>query len=74
MKNDFELSKDDLIRELNSYREAHQSLSKSAILLRMEYNNFVKQVKEVRDKLEVMDYYGVPEAIDDLNKILGDLK
>ena len=36
------------------------------------FKKFVKQVKEVRDILEVMDYYGVPEAIDDLNKILGD--
>lgn len=58
--------------ELNSYKEAHKQLSDSAAILRMRYNKLVKQVKEVRDKLEVMDYYGVPEAIDDLNKILGD--
>lgn len=37
-----------------------------------EFKRFVTQVKEIRDKLEVMDYYGVPDAIDDLNKILGD--
>lgn len=73
MKNDFELSKEDLIRELSSYREAHQKLSNSAIKLRMQYNNFIKKVKEIRDNLAYMGAeYGVDEAVNDLSELLGD--
>lgn len=30
------------------------------------------KIKEIRDKAEVMDYYTLPDIIDDLNKLLGD--
>ena len=30
------------------------------------------KIKEIRDKAEVMDYYTLPDVIDDLNKLLGD--
>ena len=73
MKNDFELSKEDLIRELSSYREAHQKLSDSAIKLRMQYNNFIKKVKEIRDSLAYTGgYYSIDEAVSDLSELLGD--
>ena len=28
------------------------------------------KIKEIRDKAEVMDYYTLPDVIDDLNKLL----
>ena len=31
-----------------------------------------KKIKEIRDKAEVMDYYTLPDVIDDLNKLLED--
>lgn len=30
-----------------------------------------KEIEEIRDKLEVMDYYLSEEALEDLNKVLG---
>ena len=30
------------------------------------------KIKEIRDKAEVMDYYTLPDVIEDLNKLLGD--
>lgn len=37
-----------------------------------QLENKVKEVEQVRDKLEFMDYYCTPEALEDLDKILGD--
>lgn len=31
-----------------------------------------KKIKEIRDKAEVMDYYTLPDVIEDLNKLLGE--
>lgn len=41
---------------------------------RKSYNNYVlkDKVKQVRDKLECLDWYGINDATNDLNKILGD--
>ena len=30
------------------------------------------KIKEIRDKAEVMDYYTLPDVIEDLNKLLGE--
>lgn len=37
-------------------------------------NNYTpkSKIKEIRDKAEVMDYYTLPDVIEDLNKLLGD--
>lgn len=37
-----------------------------------ERDRWRKKIKEIRDKAEVMDYYTLPDVIDDLNKLLGD--
>lgn len=37
-----------------------------------QLENKVKEVEQVRDKLECMDYYCTAEALEDLDKILGD--
>lgn len=37
-------------------------------------DNYIEKskIKEIRDKAEVMDYYTLPDVIEDLNKLLGD--
>ena len=37
-----------------------------------ERDRWRKKIKEIRDKAEVMDYYTLPDVIDDLNKLLGE--
>lgn len=37
-----------------------------------ERDRWRKKIKEIRDKAEVMDYYTLPDVIDDLNKLLED--
>ena len=37
-----------------------------------ERDRWRKKIKEIRDKAEVMDYYTLPDVIDDLDKLLGD--
>ena len=37
-----------------------------------ERDKWKRKIKEIRDKAEVMDYYTLPDVIDDLNKLLGD--
>lgn len=37
-----------------------------------ERDRWRKKIKETRDKAEVMDYYTLPDVIDDLNKLLED--
>ena len=32
------------------------------------------KIKEIRDKAEVMDYYTLPDVIEDLNKLLKEVK
>lgn len=41
-------------------------------LLIKGYRELEAKVKEIRDKAEVMDYYTLPDVIEDLNKLLGD--
>ena len=37
-----------------------------------ERDRWKRTIKEIRDKAEVMDYYTLPDVIDDLNKLLGE--
>lgn len=40
-------------------------------IFELENNSVPKsKIKEIRDKAEVMDYYTLPDVIDDLNKLL----
>lgn len=36
-----------------------------------KYDSLVEKIKQIRDKLEVEDYYCSREALEDLNKILN---
>lgn len=68
---------------LREYRKLEQESKKYLIKLTdEEYRRVVEnaqkdcisksKIKEIRDKAEVMDYYTLPNVIDDLNELLGE--
>lgn len=57
------------IKELEDRCKSHQKLLYEAA--EVEKNSIPKQkVKEILDKAEVMDYYTLPNVIEDLEKLL----
>ena len=57
------------IKELEDRCKSHQKLLYEAA--EIEKNSIPKQkVKEILDKAEVMDYYTLPNVIEDLEKLL----
>ena len=68
---------ENLIEELTKVRpemlnEEALKLFYTIMAILDERDKWRKKIKEIRDKAEVMDYYTLPDVIDDLNKLLGD--
>ena len=73
MENDIE----NLIEQLTKVRpemlnEEALKLFNTIMAILDERDRWKRKIKEIRDKAEVMDYYTLPEVIDDLNKLLED--
>ena len=61
-----------LIKGYRALGEDYNHRCQLAIDRKIELENSVpkSKIKEIRDKAEVMDYYTLPDVIDDLNKLL----
>ena len=75
-----EILEEDRERLIKENEELRTSISfKEKVIADMMPNEVIKKdyiskdkISEIIDKLECMDYYGVQDAIEDLDKILGD--
>lgn len=58
----------------NQQKEIEEMKEEHIESLNARYNNFISknQIREIRDKAEVMDYYSLNDVIDDLSKLIGD--
>ena len=52
--------------------DAYQDAGKKMFEYSEKCDELEAKIKEIRDKAEVMDYYTLPDVIEDLNKLLGE--
>ena len=62
-----------LQKRIKELEEENRLLLNSKVGIDLSYDDYIprQKVEEILDKAEVMDYYSLPDVIEDLEKVLG---
>ena len=62
-----------LQKKIKELEKENKLLLNSKIGIDLSYDDYIprQKVEEILDKAEVMDYYSLPDVIEDLEKVLG---